>query len=119
MSALIDEVLQSYNKIGYSMHVRLSRLVGKTNRLSDEEKKYVLHPWTHVDFLFFNKISKERLFVLEVDGIQYHEQSEKQTKHDEIKDKALIENGIEIYRFKTNESNERVRLINILHKYTH
>ena len=87
--------------------------------LNDEEIKYVLHPWTHVEFLFYNKITKERLFVIEVDGIRYHEQSIKQAAHDEIKNKVLLENGIAIYRFKTNESNEKTRLMQILNDYSY
>lgn len=119
MSELIDDVLNSYKRIGYSMHIRLSKLVKNTDMLTVDEKKYVLHPWTHVDFLFYNKVSKERLFVLEVDGIKYHEQSSKQSNHDEIKNKVLIGNGIPIHRFKTNESNEKDRLITILQSYAY
>ncbi|HHW79210.1 MAG TPA: AAA family ATPase [Acholeplasmataceae bacterium] len=118
-SQLIDETLKSYNKIGYAMHTRLSKIVKNTSMLNDDEKKYVLHPWTHVDFLFFNKVTKERLFVIEVDGIRYHEQSIKQSTHDEIKNKVLLGNEIPIYRFKTNESNEKTRLTNILNDYSY
>lgn len=72
-----------------------------------------------MDFLFFNKVTKERLFVIEVDGIRYHEQSIKQSTHDEIKNKVLLGNEIPIYRFKTNESNEKTRLTNILNDYSY
>ncbi|MDX9691262.1 MAG: AAA domain-containing protein [Acholeplasmataceae bacterium] len=118
-SQLVDETLKSYKKIGYAMHTRLSKIVNDTTMLDDDEKKYVLHPWTHVDFLFYNKISKERLFVIEVDGIKYHEQSIRQTSHDEIKNKVLFGNGLPIYRFKTNESNEKNRLIQVLNLYSY
>jgi len=118
-SQLVDEILKSYKKVGYAMHTRLSKIVNETTMLNDEEIKYVLHPWTHVDFLFYNKITKERLFVIEVDGIRYHEQSIKQAAHDEIKNKVLLENGIAIYRFKTNESNEKTRLMQILNDYSY
>jgi very-short-patch-repair endonuclease len=77
-----------------------------------------LHPWAHVDFLFYNRVSKERLFVLEVDGIKFHEQKVKQNTNDGIKDRALEKNGIKVYRFKTNESNEFSRLKNIVNQYS-
>ena len=72
-----------------------------------------------MDFLFYNKVSKENLFVLEVDGIRFHEQDKKQTEHDNIKDRILTFNNIPIYRFKTNQSNERQRLINAIVKIAH
>jgi superfamily I DNA and/or RNA helicase len=119
MFDLINEVLKDYGYIGYSMHTRLGNLVNVPDTFSAEEKRYILHPSAHVDFLFFNKVSKEKLFVLEVDGIKYHEQDKKQTEHDKIKDRVLQLNNIPIYRFKTNESNEKQRLINIIKEFSH
>jgi len=116
---LINELLANYNCIGFSMHTRLGTLVRVPDTFTEEERKYILHPWTHVDFLFYNTVSKESLFALEVDGIQFHEQHIKQAEHDKIKDRVLQENGIPIYRFKTNESREKQRLIEILNRYKH
>ena len=119
MCDLINEVLKDYGYIGYSMHTRLGNLINVPDTFSAEEKKYILHPLAHVDFLFFNKVSKEKLFVLEVDGIKYHEQDKKQAEHDKIKDWVLQSNNIPIYRFKTNESNEKQRLIDIIKEFSH
>lgn len=119
MCDLINEVLKDYSYIGYSMHTRLGNLVKVPDTFNAEERRYILHPSAHVDFLFFNKVSKEKLFVLEVDGIKYHEQDKKQTEHDKIKDRVLQLNNIPIYRFKTNESNEKQRLINIINEFSH
>ena len=117
MCELIDDVLNKRSKFGYSMHVRLSKIINSFDTFDETEIRYLKHPWTHVDFLFFNRITKEKLFVLEVDGIRYHEQSQKQSQHDEIKDRALTNNKIPIYRFKTNESNERNRLTEIIEQF--
>jgi len=118
MCDLIDELLQDYNYISYVMHPRLSSLIKIPDELfTDEEQKYILHPWTHVDYLFYNKVSKEKLFVVEVDGIKYHEQNKKQSEHDSIKDRILKVNHIPVYRFKTNQSNEKHLLNNILCRY--
>ncbi|MDD4781958.1 MAG: AAA domain-containing protein [Tissierellia bacterium] len=119
MYELIKKILEDYNCIDFSMHARLATLVKVPDTFTEEEKRYILHPWTHVDFLFYNTVSKEALFALEVDGIQFHEQHIKQTERDRIKDKILKENGIEIYRFKTNQSNEKKVLKEILDKYKH
>jgi superfamily I DNA and/or RNA helicase len=118
MIQVIDEVLKNNTRIDYTMHIRLSNLIDDVSFLSEEEIKFVLHPWAHVDFLFYNRVSKERLFVLEVDGIRFHEQKIKQNTNDGIKDKALEKNGIKVYRFKTNESNEFSRLKNIISQYS-
>jgi superfamily I DNA and/or RNA helicase len=114
MCELIDNLLVDFNKVSYAMHIRLSSIVKITEEFSSDEQKYINHPWTHVDFLFFNKVSKQKLFVLEVDGIKYHEQDKRQSIHDEIKDKVLHVNNIKLYRFKTNQSNEKERLKDIL-----
>jgi len=119
MYDLINEVLKDYSYIGYSMHTRLATLVNLLDTFSNEERRYILHPLAHVDFLFYNKVSKEKLFVLEVDGIKYHEQDKKQAEHDKIKDRVLQVNNIPIYRFKTNESNEKQRLIEIIKGFSH
>lgn len=114
MCELIEDLLVDYYTIGYAMHIRLGSIVKLNDKLTLKEKSYILHPWTHVDFLFYNKVSKQKLFVLEVDGIRYHEQDKKQTEHDRIKDNILRANNIQVYRFKTNQSNEKDRLRNIL-----
>jgi DNA polymerase III delta prime subunit len=119
MCDLINEVLKDYGYIGYSMHTRLGNLVNLPDTFNAEERRYILHPSAHVDFLFFNKVSKEKLFVLEVDGIKYHEQDKKQAEHDKIKDSVLQLNNIPIFRFKTNESNEKQRLIDIIKEFSH
>ena len=119
MCDLINEVLKDYGYIGYSMHTRLGNLVNVPDTFSAEERRYILHPSAHVDFLFYNKVSKEKLFVLEVDGIKYHEQDKKQAEHDKIKDRVMQLNNIPMYRFKTNESNEKQRLIDIIKEFSH
>jgi len=119
MCDVINEVLSKYSYIGYAMHIRLSKLIRRLDSLSTDEIRYINHPWTHVDFLFYNKVSKERLFVLEIDGIRYHEQDKKQSEHDEIKNRVLNMNNLPIYRFKTNETNEKQKLENLLTDYIH
>lgn len=116
MIELIDKVLKYYPKIGYIVHVRLSKIISLQD-FKDKERKYLNHPWTHVDFLFYNKVTKQNLFVVEVDGIRYHEQSIEQQNKDKLKDKALLKFGLNVYRFKTNEANEEKRLNNILRPY--
>lgn len=117
MNKLISNVLKQYRGISYTAHTRVGKLITDLSGLDMEEKKYITHPWTHVDFLFYNNISKKPLFALEVDGIRHHEQNIVQSERDRIKNKAFSQCSISLYRFKTNESGEENRLISILNQY--
>ncbi len=98
----------------YRMHVRLSDLLNDYSGFNEKEIKYLTHINTHVDFVFFNKLSYKPILCVEVDGTKYHLQNEKQLKHDNIKDKALHNNKINILRLKTNESNELQRILQLI-----
>ena len=117
MSEIVTRLLNTYPKINFSMHLRLSKLLRSTKEFTNDELSYLLHPWTHVDFLFYNRVTKQALFVVEVDGVTFHEQNPKQRYRDELKDRALQHNNIPVHRFKTNESNEVTRLKGILNTY--
>lgn len=119
MTELIQDALKNYPRIGYQMHVRLSKIVDDLPQFNLDERKYLLHPSTHVDYLFYHKVTKERLFVLEVDGIRFHEQKEDQTKRDELKNKALKLSNIPIYRFKTNEAREKERIFQVFNTFSY
>jgi very-short-patch-repair endonuclease len=54
--------------------------------------------------------------VVEVDGYAYHNQNTKQAQRDKLKDEILYKYSIPIARFKTNESNEKKRLIETLNQ---
>ncbi len=64
-----------------------------------------------------HRVTKQALFVIEVDGVTFHEQNPKQRARDELKDRALDANKIPVHRFKTNESEEVMRLRGILKEY--
>ncbi len=117
MRALITTTLLAFPRIGFAMHHRLSKLLRTTKGFTVEDTAYLLHPWTHVDFIFYNKVTKQALFAVEVDGVTFHEQRYKQRERDRLKDRALLANGIDVHRFKTNQSGEQARLKGILAKY--
>lgn len=51
-----------------------------------------------------------------VDGYMYHNQNSKQSKRDKLKDEILRKYNISFARFKTNERNEKQRLIEMLNQ---
>jgi very-short-patch-repair endonuclease len=75
---------------------------------------YAMNILTHVDFLIYDKLGKQPVLVVEVDGYAYHNQNKKQEQRDKLKDEILHKYNIPIARFKTNESNEKKRLTEML-----
>jgi len=116
MYRIIEEVLEipKFSSFKCAIHVPLNSIIKNINSLSDEEKSFVQNPWTHVDFLIYNKLDKEPSLVVEVDGYAFHANNEKQKHRDNMKDKILNGVNIPILRIATNESGEKERLINML-----
>lgn len=116
MYSVIEDVLRlpKYNSFKCVLHVPLKYIVKDVNGLKAEERKFAQNPWTHVDFLLFNKLDKEPVLVVEVDGHEHHRNNEKQRTRDSMKDKILEQIGLPILRVATNESGERERLIQML-----
>ena len=104
---LINDILKAYPSLKVSMHVSLNNIIRDIALFSENEQKYLNNHLTHVDFLIYNNITKTNILAIEVDGIRYHEQNEKQQLRDTIKNKAFEYIGITLIRLKTNGSNER------------
>ena len=93
------------------MHVSLRDFVKNNNHdLTNDEYKFYMNPNAHADFLIYNKMSRMPVCVIEVDGVSFHEQQEKQKERDSKKNSILNKAGIPILRLKTNESQEAVRI---------
>lgn len=113
MYILIKEILkeQKYSMLDVAIQVPLRMTIKDINKLTENEKKFVLNPWTHNDFVIFNKFNKNPLLAIEVDGYKFHEENEKQIERDKMKDEILNKYDIPIIRFKTNGSEEKKKLI--------
>lgn len=103
---LIQDIIKSYPSLKVSMHVSLNKIIHNIELYTEQEQKYLSNNLTHVDFLIYNNITKVNVLAIEVDGIKYHEQSEKQSLRDAIKNKAFEYCGIRLLRLKTNGANE-------------
>ena len=64
--------------------------------------------------MIFNKFDNAPLLAIEVYGIAYHEQNEKQKEKDSIKDRCLRESGLPLLRLKTQESGIEERIVSAL-----
>lgn len=106
---LLDEIMLNFPNYSYGIHVQLRKLC-HSNEFTDEEREYLLNPFTHVDFLIYSKLTYEPVLVIEVDGVKFHEKSSIQIKRDSLKNSILNKSNISLIRLKTNESNERARI---------
>ena len=112
--SLIKDILKDFNELDVSLHVKLSDLITDFTGFSVEELKYINHKWTHVDFVIFNKITHRPVLCIEVDGTKYHDYNYVQKEHDLIKNEVLRLNNLKLLRIRTNESNEKEKIISNL-----
>lgn len=114
VATLIDDICKSgeYGAIGYKFNYPL-KFVLKTSSIDDEEDvKFVSNINTHCDFLIYNKLNKEILMVVEVDGSQH--KNEIQAKRDKRKDRLLSTAGISVLRLSTTTIDCREKIVDAL-----
>ena len=112
MFTLIRNILveDRFSKFGVVMHVPLRSLLCNLAKLDSRELSFVTNHLTHVDFLFFSRLTHQPVLVIEVDGFAYHN-NEKQKERDTVKDSILKKYGIPILRLSTVGSGEREKVI--------
>ena len=91
-------------------------LIRDVTELSTDEMRYAMHPSTHVDFIIYNKFSKQPVLAVETDGYAFHKEGTTQYERDKKKNRILEKCGRPLIRRRTNESNERDRIIKALDK---
>ncbi|MBD3906882.1 AAA domain-containing protein [Chryseobacterium sp. Ch-15] len=113
MYFLIKEVLslEEFSKYDVVLHFPLRNLISDYSKLSDEEEKYARHHATHLDFIVYNKLGKNPVLAIEVDGYEYHRAESRQGERDVMKNEILEKYNIPLLRFSTTGSGERERLM--------
>lgn len=120
MYALISDVLQSRTEevLGVVCHQPLRLLFSAQSKMNAEEKRFVNTGLSHLDFLIYNKVSKQPLLAVEVDGYYNHKEGTRQAERDKLKDHILAVYGLPLLRFATNGSGEKEKLIQKLDELT-
>lgn len=90
--------------VGVLCHYPLSLLIADDSVLDEREKSFALSHLSHVDFLLFNKLTKMPLRAVEVDGWQFHKESEAQQERDSAKDAILQKIGLGLTRLSTTDT---------------
>lgn len=113
MFILISNTLKQdkFSKYNVTLHYPLRNVIRDYSKLTEEEQKYVQHFSTHLDFLIFNKLGKNPILAIEVDGFEYHKAGTKQSERDKKKDRILAKYDLPLLRFSTTGSNEKQTLI--------
>ncbi len=112
--SLLMDILKDYPEYGVVCHEPLSMVIRDLSKLSDEEVRYAMHPSTHIDFLVFNKLSKQPIAAIETDGYKYHKEGTIQYERDLKKNHILELCGLPLVRLNTNGSGEKERILNVL-----
>ena len=102
--AMLEQVIEDnveFSHLGIVCHQPLRQLLRDVSTLSDEEKNYALHPKTHIDFLLYNRVSKQPVLAIETDGYQHHKSGTAQSIRDEKKNHILATYGIPLLRLST------------------
>lgn len=85
-------------------HYPLFRLIGDWSLLSEEEKAFAESPFSHVDFLIYNSLTKQPLQTIEVDGWHFHRNSDTQQSRDALKDRLLTKFDLCPHRISTTDT---------------
>jgi len=107
-----------FSKYKVTLHYPLRNIIRDYSILTEEEKKYAKHFNTHLDFLIFNKMDKNPVLAIEVDGFEYHKAGTEQSERDKMKDTILEKYELPLLRFSTTGSNEKQKLIDKLTEIT-
>ncbi|WP_445430708.1 AAA domain-containing protein [Chryseobacterium indoltheticum] len=113
MYLLIKEVLSrdEFFKYDVVLHFPLRNLLLDFSKLTSEEEKYARHHATHLDFIIYNKLGKNTVLAIEVDGYEYHKSGTRQDDRDVMKNQILKKYGVPLLRFSTTGSGEMDKLI--------
>ncbi len=115
--SLIEQILSNYpefSHLGVFCHTPLRNVIRDRSLLDEQERKYISHYSTHLDFLVINHVTKKPVLAIETDGYTYHNNETEQHQRDLLKDHILEVYGLPLLRLRTNESCEQEKIISVL-----
>ena len=115
--SLLEIILAEYpdfSHLGILCHTPLRNVIKSWTVLNEDERKYISHYSTHLDFLIINHVTKKPVMAIETDGYSYHNDETEQHKRDLLKNRILEVYGLPLLRLKTNESNEKEKIVSSL-----
>lgn len=114
---LLEEIITEHhlNTLKIYRNYPLRNIIKQTDILTDEERKYLYRPGTHVDFLLADTLTAKPIFAIEVDGSAFHTENSKQDKRDLIKNSIFMKfPEIIFHRFSTMGSGQKEIVLSLL-----
>lgn len=115
--SLLEKTLSEYpefNHLGIFCHTPLRNVIRDWTLMNEEERKYISHYSTHLDFLVINHVTKKPVLAIETDGYTFHNDETEQHQRDLLKNHILEVYGLPLIRLKTNESGEKEKIVSSL-----
>lgn len=104
---LLDE--EPYKGVIFGTQIYLKDLLNDTERLDEDEIKYVKNR-ASVDFVLYDSLNKQPLLVIEVDGFASHRNNKDQSARDVKKNNILEKYNLCLLRLPTTGSNEAQKI---------
>ena len=121
MNMLITNIFEEpkYSTFSFVFEMPLKDVVNKNymGELPEELSTFANRSWAHVDFTVFNRVTKEILFGIEVDGYNYHKKGSRQAERDLKKNAIFDQIGLPLLRLSTKGSGEEGKIKAQLDKY--
>ena len=117
--SLIEKILSNYpefSHLGVFCHTPLRSVIRDWSLLNEQERKYISHYSTHLDFLVINHVTKKPVLAIETDGYSYHNDETEQHQRDLLKNRILEVYELPLVRLRTNESGEEEKIVSALRK---
>ena len=117
--ALLENIIaehSEYNHLGIICHMPLRNIIRDWSLLNEEEKEYIRHYSTHIDFLVINHVTKKPVLAIETDGFTYHNEGTEQHQRDTKKNHILELYGLHLLRLSTTGSGEKEIIVTELSK---
>ena len=115
--SLLEKIIlecPEFNHLGVFCHIPLRNVIQDWSLLNEQERKYISHYSTHLDFLVINHVTKKPVLAVETDGYTYHNDETEQHRRDILKNHILEIYGLPLIRLKTNESGEKEKIVDSL-----
>lgn len=92
-----------------AIHVPLKNTIKINKNYSIEEIEFI-NKDSHLDFLIYNKITRNPILAIEIDGYNYHKNNTIQEYRDNLKNNILKKANLMLLRLNTNGSDEETKI---------
>lgn len=114
---LLTDIIAEYPEFGHLgvlCHMPMRNIIRDWSLMTNDEKQYISHYATHLDFLIINHVSKKPVLAIETDGYNYHNDKTDQHRRDLMKDHILEVYELPLLRLSTTGSGEYDKVLKML-----